>query len=89
MCGKDSTSSNRQASARRDQHGAAGGSVGAEGSKGSCDGSTTAPNLNIEDFTCFIKASAAATHLPPFSSRPATPTAQSTRTGVLNVEDFT
>jgi hypothetical protein len=55
-----------------------------------CDGSTTPPILNVEDFTCFINQFAAASQLPP--SQQLTHYAncdQSTTPPVLNVEDFT
>jgi hypothetical protein len=55
-----------------------------------CDGSTTAPILNVEDFTCFINEFAAATQLP--HEQQLTHYAncdQSTTAPVLNVEDFT
>jgi hypothetical protein len=55
-----------------------------------CDGSTTAPILNVEDFTCFINEFAAASQLP--HEQQLTHYAncdQSTTAPVLNVEDFT
>jgi hypothetical protein len=55
-----------------------------------CDGSTTAPILNVEDFTCFINEFAAAQALP--HEQQLTHYAncdQSTTAPVLNVEDFT
>jgi hypothetical protein len=55
-----------------------------------CDGSTTPPILNVEDFTCFINQFAAGTQLP--HSQQLTHYAncdQSTTAPVLNVEDFT
>jgi hypothetical protein len=55
-----------------------------------CDGSTTAPILNVEDFTCFINEFAAAQSLP--HEQQLTHYAncdQSTTAPVLNVEDFT
>jgi hypothetical protein len=55
-----------------------------------CDGSTTAPILNVEDFTCFINEFAAASQLP--HQQQLTHYAncdQSTTAPVLNVEDFT
>jgi hypothetical protein len=55
-----------------------------------CDGSTTAPILNVEDFTCFINEFAAAQGLP--HEQQLTHYAncdQSTTAPVLNVEDFT
>jgi hypothetical protein len=57
---------------------------------GNCDGSTTAPILNVEDFTCFINKFAEAqllTHqqqLTHYANCDASTTAP-----VLNVEDFT
>jgi hypothetical protein len=55
-----------------------------------CDGSTTPPILNVEDFTCFINEFAAASQLP--HEQQLTHYAncdQSTTPPVLNVEDFT
>jgi hypothetical protein len=55
-----------------------------------CDGSTTPPILNVEDFTCFINEFAAAQGLP--AGQQITHYAncdQSTTAPVLNVEDFT
>jgi trimeric autotransporter adhesin len=55
-----------------------------------CDGSTTAPILNVEDFTCFINEFAAAIQLP--HEQQLTHYAncdESTTAPVLNVEDFT
>jgi hypothetical protein len=55
-----------------------------------CDGSTTPPILNVEDFTCFINEFAAAQSLP--HEQQLTHYAncdQSTTAPVLNVEDFT
>jgi hypothetical protein len=55
-----------------------------------CDGSTTPPILNVEDFTCFINEFAAASQLP--HEQQLTHYAncdQSTTAPVLNVEDFT
>jgi hypothetical protein len=55
-----------------------------------CDGSTTAPILNVEDFTCFINEFAAAQSLP--HGQQLTHYANcdhSTTAPVLNVEDFT
>jgi hypothetical protein len=55
-----------------------------------CDGSTTAPILNVEDFTCFINEFASGQALP--YSQQVTHYAncdQSTTAPVLNVEDFT
>jgi hypothetical protein len=55
-----------------------------------CDGSTTAPILNVEDFTCFINEFAAASQLP--HEQQLTHYAncdESTTAPVLNVEDFT
>jgi hypothetical protein len=55
-----------------------------------CDGSTTPPILNVEDFTCFINEFAAAQTLP--HEQQLTHYAncdQSSTPPVLNVEDFT
>jgi hypothetical protein len=55
-----------------------------------CDGSTVAPILNVEDFTCFINEFANAQSLP--HQQQLTHYAncdQSTTPPVLNVEDFT
>jgi hypothetical protein len=55
-----------------------------------CDGSTTAPILNVEDFTCFVSEFAAAIALP--HQQQLTHYAncdRSTTPPVLNVEDFT
>jgi hypothetical protein len=55
-----------------------------------CDGSTTAPVLNVEDFSCFINEFAAAQLLP--HEQQLTHYAncdESTTAPVLNVEDFT
>jgi hypothetical protein len=55
-----------------------------------CDGSTTEPVLNVEDFTCFISEFAAAQALP-YSQQVShyANCDQSTTEPVLNVEDFT
>lgn len=55
-----------------------------------CDGSTTAPFLNVADFTCFLQQFAAAQPLPP--AQQVTHYANcdgSTTSPVLNVADFT
>jgi hypothetical protein len=55
-----------------------------------CDRSTVPPILNIEDFSCFINAFAAANALPPEQQLAHYANCdQSTTTPVLNVEDFT
>jgi hypothetical protein len=55
-----------------------------------CDGSTTPPILNVEDFTCFINEFAAATALPPSQQQTHYANCDnSTTQPVLNVEDFT
>jgi hypothetical protein len=64
--------------------------VGQQGCYANCDGSTTAPILNVEDFTCFINEFAAAQALP--HEQQLTHYANcdnSTTAPVLNVEDFT
>jgi hypothetical protein len=55
-----------------------------------CDGSTTSPVLNVDDFTCFINAFAIGQTLPP--AQQITDYANcdsSTAPPVLNVDDFT
>jgi hypothetical protein len=62
---------------------------GAASCYANCDGSTTPPILNVEDFSCFINQFAAAQGLP--TSQQVTHYAncdQSTTPPVLNVEDF-
>jgi hypothetical protein len=55
-----------------------------------CDGSTTPPILNVEDFTCFINQFAAGTQLPHAQQLGHYANCdQSTTAPVLNVEDFT
>jgi uncharacterized membrane protein len=55
-----------------------------------CDASTTAPFLNVEDFTCFINRFAAAHALPPEVQRWHYANCDRSSTPpVLNVEDFT
>jgi trimeric autotransporter adhesin len=55
-----------------------------------CDGSTTPPILNVEDFTCFINEFAAASQLPHGQQLGHYANCdQSTTPPVLNVEDFT
>jgi hypothetical protein len=55
-----------------------------------CDGSTTPPILNVEDFTCFINEFAAASQLPHAQQLAHYANCdQSTTPPVLNVEDFT
>jgi hypothetical protein len=55
-----------------------------------CDGSTTPPILNVEDFTCFINEFAAATALPHEQQLTHYANCDSSTTPpVLNVEDFT
>jgi hypothetical protein len=55
-----------------------------------CDASTTAPILNVEDFTCFINEFAAATQLPHQQQLGHYANCdQSTTAPALNVEDFT
>jgi subtilisin-like proprotein convertase family protein len=55
-----------------------------------CDGSTTPPILNVEDFTCFINKFAEAQALPPAQQLTHYANCdQSTTSPVLNVEDFT
>jgi hypothetical protein len=54
-----------------------------------CDGSTTPPILNVEDFSCFINEFAAAQALPPAQQLTHYANCdQSTTAPVLNVEDF-
>jgi hypothetical protein len=54
-----------------------------------CDNSTTPPILNVEDFSCFINAFAAATLLPPAQQLTHYANCDSSTTPpVLNVEDF-
>jgi hypothetical protein len=62
---------------------------GGGGCYANCDGSTTPPILNVEDFSCFINEFAAAQGLP--SGQQVTHYAncdESTTAPVLNVEDF-
>lgn len=55
-----------------------------------CDGSTSAPILNVEDFTCFINAFASAQGLPYEQQVVHYANCdESTAVPVLNVEDFT
>jgi hypothetical protein len=55
-----------------------------------CDGSTTPPILNVEDFTCFINQFAAGSQLPHAQQLGHYANCdQSTTAPVLNVEDFT
>jgi subtilisin-like proprotein convertase family protein len=55
-----------------------------------CDGSTTAPVLNVDDFTCFINAYAQAQSLPAAQQVTAYANCDgSTTQPVLNVDDFT
>lgn len=55
-----------------------------------CDGSTTAPILNIDDFTCFINEYATALALPPGQQVTAYANCdQSTTPPVVNIDDFT
>jgi hypothetical protein len=55
-----------------------------------CDGSTVAPILNVEDFTCFINEFASAQSLPPAQQVNHYANCDgSTIAPVLNVEDFT
>jgi hypothetical protein len=55
-----------------------------------CDGSTAAPILNVDDFTCFINEFAAAQFLPHAQQVSAYANCdQSTTAPVLNVDDFT
>jgi hypothetical protein len=55
-----------------------------------CDGSTTPPVLNVEDFTCFINEFAQGLALPPFQQTGHYANCDnSTTEPVLNVEDFT
>jgi subtilisin-like proprotein convertase family protein len=55
-----------------------------------CDGSTTAPVLNVDDFTCFINSYAAAQALPTAQQITAYANCDgSTTSPVLNVDDFT
>jgi hypothetical protein len=54
-----------------------------------CDGSTTPPILNVEDFVCFVSEFAAALLLPPQQQLTHYANCdESTTTPVLNVEDF-
>jgi hypothetical protein len=54
-----------------------------------CDGSTTPPILNVEDFTCFINEFAQASTLPPQQQVAHYANCdESTTPPVLNVEDF-
>jgi hypothetical protein len=54
-----------------------------------CDGSTTPPILNVEDFSCFINEFAAASLLPPAQQQVHYANCDgSTTPPVLNVEDF-
>jgi uncharacterized membrane protein len=55
-----------------------------------CDGSTAAPVLNVDDFTCFINEFAAAQSLPPAQQISQYANCdESTTPPVLNVDDFT
>jgi hypothetical protein len=55
-----------------------------------CDGSTTTPILNVEDFSCFINEFAAAQGLPPQQQLTHYANCDGSSTPpVLNVEDFT
>jgi hypothetical protein len=55
-----------------------------------CDGSTAAPILNIDDFTCFINEFAAAGALPPAQQvEHYVNCDNSTAAPVLNIDDFT
>jgi hypothetical protein len=55
-----------------------------------CDGSTTAPILNVEDFICFVAEFAAASLLPPEQQLTHYANCDgSTTPPMLNVEDFT
>jgi serine protease AprX len=61
----------------------------ASGCYANCDGSTTEPILNVEDFTCFINQFAAALGLPPSEQLGHYANCDgSTTDPVLNVEDF-
>jgi hypothetical protein len=54
-----------------------------------CDGSTTEPILNVEDFTCFINEFATASTLPPAQQLTHYANCDgSTTEPILNVEDF-
>jgi hypothetical protein len=64
------------------------GEVGSAACYANCDGSTTAPILNVDDFTCFINVFAAAQSWPGNVHSYAN-CDQSTRPPVLNVDDFT
>jgi hypothetical protein len=64
--------------------------AGPSGCYANCDGSTTPPILNVEDFTCFINEFAAAQALPHEQQIIHYANCdQSTTAPVLNVEDFT
>jgi hypothetical protein len=55
-----------------------------------CDGSTVQPILNVDDFTCFVNAFAAAQALPPAQQIASYANCDgSTIAPVLNVDDFT
>jgi hypothetical protein len=63
---------------------------GPTGCYANCDGSTAAPILNVDDFTCFINEFAAAQSLPPAQQVGHTANCDgSTAAPVLNVDDFT
>jgi hypothetical protein len=66
------------------------GELGAAGCYANCDGATSAPVLNVDDFTCFINAFAEALTWPLFLQRESYANCdQSTTPPVLNVDDFT
>jgi hypothetical protein len=64
--------------------------LGTTGCYANCDGSTTAPVLNVDDFTCFVNEFASAQSLPVAQQVVSYANCDnSTVTPVLNVDDFT